>query len=480
MYLLIQLSVEPISVIRSIIYIAYVLTVLGTIIVVITENQNPIKTLAWVLILNFIPVLGLILYYVLGQDTQRKKYFKKRHKTVDFQLPSLKSIKNNTQKVPESYHNLMNLALQSENGWVLYGSDIEIMNRGEQKFNALIQDLKNARHHIHMEYFLFNKDETGKEIKKILMEKAAEGVEVRFIYENIANITVPAKFYLEMEKSGVKVCPFLKISLPRIRRTINYRNHRKVVIIDGEIGYVGGMNIGNVYAKDPHWRDTHLRIKGQGVYGLQANFITDWYSSGESDITDYANYFPPAKIYSDNLMQIVSGGPDLPYHNLLQTIIRMIIESKRYIYIQTPYFLPTESLLQALQSAVLSGIDVRLVVSKTSDSPYVDPAARSYYEGLLAAGMRIYEHQTKFIHAKTIVSDDYVSMIGSTNMDFRSFEASFELNCYMYDPNIALENKAIFMEDLQGCKEILLEEFEKRPAWKKMLESFMRLFAPLM
>ncbi|NDV47927.1 cardiolipin synthase [Paludibacter sp. 221] len=469
-----------VSVLRLIIYVAYVLVIIGTMLIVISENRNPIRTLAWILILNFIPVFGLILYYVLGQDTQRKKYFKKRGAKHTYSIPKSESLCRNKDKVPDSCHDLVKLLEPSECSDVLYGSDVEIMTTGERKFAALIDDLKNAKHHIHMEYFLFNKDETGKEIKQILMAKAAEGVEVRFIYENVANITVRPKFYYEMEKSGVMVCPFMKMSLPRIRRTINYRNHRKVVVIDGKIGYIGGMNIGDEYAKDPNWRDTHLRIKGQGVLGLQAHFLNDWSSSGEKTVENKREYFPEQKIYSNNLMQIASGGPDSPYSNLLHAAIRIIVESQQYIYIQTPYFLPTDALFHALYAAAAAGVDVRLMVSAKSDTAYIDPAMHSYYEDLLEAGMRIYEHQTKFIHAKTMVSDDYVSVIGSTNMDFRSFEASFEINCYMYDADIALQNKAIFFEDLKGCKEIVLEEWVKRPGWKKLLESFLRLFAPLM
>lgn len=471
---------ESTSVLRLIIYIAYIITVVGTIFVIISENRNPFRTLAWVLVLNFVPIIGLILYYLLGQDTQRKKYFRKRHKTVIHDDSFKELVENNIEKIPEKYMPLANLCSQSNNSWVLYGSEIKTFITGKSKFEALIEDLKNAKHHIHMEYFLFNKDETGKEIKKILMQKAEEGVEVRFIYENIANITVLPKFYNEMKKSGVQVCPFMKMSLPRIRRTINYRNHRKNVVIDGKIGYIGGMNIGDEYAKGENWRDTHIRVRGQGVYGLQANFITDWYSSGEQHVPDFHPYFPPTKIYSNNLMQVVPGGPDFPYFNLLQAAVRVVIESKKYVYIQTPYFLPPESLLQALQSTALAGVDVRVMVSKKSDTRYTDPAGRSYYESLLSAGLRIYEHETAFIHAKTMVSDDYISMIGSTNMDFRSFESSFELNSYHYDEELAMRNKAIFLEDLKGCREVKLEEFEKRPWWKKGIESIMRLFAPLM
>lgn len=462
-------------------YFIVAINVAGAILVVISEDKNPIRALSWILVLFFLPVFGLILYYILGQDTQRKKYFFKRYTDNEHLIDFSTFVPQNDHKVEFRYERLLSQLKKSHYSEILHGSNVEIFTSGQAKFKTLINDLKKAKHHIHVEYFLFNKDATGNEIKKILMQKAKEGVEVRFIYENIANITVPSKFYFEMEKSGVMVAPFLKFSLPRIRRAINFRNHRKVLVIDGTIGYIGGMNIGDEYARNPNWRDTHLRIQGEGVLGLQANFLTDWVSSGKTELSDLASYFPPQKIFApQNILQIVSSGPDVLYSSILQATVRIILEAHDFVYIQTPYFLPTESLNQALISAALSGVDVRLIVSKKSDSPYVDPAARSYYSDLLHAGMRIYEHQTKFIHAKTLVSDDYVSVIGSANMDFRSFEASFEINCYIYDKDIAAKNKAIFFEDMEGCEEIILNEWKKRPWWKRIIESFMRLFSPLM
>lgn len=467
------------DIIRLLVEAAYLLTVAGSILVVISENQHPFRTLAWVLILTFVPLFGIILYYVLGQGTRQRKYFRSyRAATVDG-FPAAPSLAANRPLVAYAWQGIVSLLATAPNAWVLRGSRVEVITSGEEKFNRLAADLSRARHHIHMEYFLFNNDATGRAIKDILMRKAEEGVEVRFIYENIANITVSRRFYEEMGRSGVHVSAFSKLRLSRIRRTVNYRNHRKAVVIDGHTGYIGGMNIGDEYRTD-HWRDTHLRIEGQGVYGLQANFLSDWASSGEPLPADLAPYFPPAPVVTDNLLQIASGGPDSPHPTLLHATVGIITASRRYIYIQTPYFLPTESLAEALYSAAVSGVDVRLMVSARSDTRYVDPAARSYYEDLLAAGVRIFEHQSKFIHAKTLVADDYISMIGSTNMDFRSFEASFEMNCYLYDPALASRNKAIFLDDMEGCREVLLSEWERRPMRRRFVESFMRLFAPLM
>jgi len=282
-----------------------------------------------------------------------------------------------------------------------------------------------------------------------------------------------------MKKSGVKITSLMDAKFVKLGEKLNYRNHRKVIVIDGITSYIGGMNISNNYFINPNWRDTHLRIQGHGTLGLQACFLIDWYSSGEP-LLDDKSYFPETKDYSQNLMQIATGGPYGLYLNLLQASINIIIGAKKYIYLQTPYFLPNESLFQALQMAAISGVDVRLMVSSKSDSSYVDPASRSYYADLLEAGMKIYELQDKFVHAKTLVTDDMLSVIGSANLDFRSFETNFEINCYLYDSQIARHNKEIFLKDLENCKEIHYEEWIKRPKWKKFFESVMRLFAPLM
>jgi cardiolipin synthase len=282
-----------------------------------------------------------------------------------------------------------------------------------------------------------------------------------------------------MKKKGVKITSLMDAKFVKLGEKLNHRNHRKVIVIDGITSYIGGMNISNNYFINPNWRDTHLRVQGQGALGLQACFLIDWYSSGEP-LLDDKNYFPEAKDYTQNLMQIATGGPYSLYHNLLLATVNIIIGAKKYIYMQTPYFLPTESLFQALQTAALNGIDVRLMVSGKSDSSYVDPASRSYYTDLLEAGMKIYELQGKFIHAKTLVTDDMLSVIGSANLDFRSFETNFEINCYLYDPFIAKKNKEIFLQDMELCKEIHFDEWIKRPKWKKFFESVMRLFAPLM
>ncbi|MDR2918674.1 MAG: cardiolipin synthase [Tannerella sp.] len=462
-------------------YSIYLITIIGTILVVISENRNPIRTLAWVLVLIFIPAIGIVLFYFFGQNNRKIRSISSKYKEWKGIRHSEALIAEHKSNKPKQFISLSKLLSQVNDSLLLRGSKVEIITSGPRKFEALLSDIEKATHHIHMEYFIFNNDETGRKVKQALMKKASEGVSVRFLYDNVANIGIPAGFYNEMKKAGVEVCPFMKIRFASFKSRVNYRNHRKVVVIDGTIGYIGGMNIGDEYAANPNWRDTHLRIQGRGVYALQINFLKDWFSTLQKEVgSDDGSYFPDCDIYTDNLLQVAVGGPNTQWPNLLQATISAVISSKKYLYIQTPYFLPTDSLFEALQIAALSGVDVQLMVSRKSDSSYLDPAIRSYYSDLLRSGLRIFEHQTQFIHAKTMVADDYLSVIGSANMDFRSFESNFEINCYLYDQELAIQNKEIFLKDREGCKEVLLEEWEKRSRLKRVFESLMRLFAPLM
>ena len=457
----------------------YFILIVGTILIVLTENRNPIKTTAWLLILVFVPLFGFIFYYIFGQNHRKQKIVNKRYYNKIKNLPFSDLLSEDQLQVSPAYTNFVNLLKSNNQSPLLLGSKVETISTGKRMFEVLLQDMDNAKDHIHIEFFIFKNDETGRMVKKMLMKKAAEGIEVRFIYDNIANWRIPRSFYHEMAETGVIVTSLMETRYPLLQSSkINYRNHRKVVVIDGKIGYVGGMNVSNDYSINEKWSDRHLRIEGMGTHGLQANFMIDWHSSGKK-WKNSPRYFPPALVHSKNLMQIVTGGPFSRYSNLLQATISLVLSAKKYVYFQTPYFLPTNSLFEAIQIACLSGIDVRLMVSKKSDSSYIDPASHSYFKDLLRAGMKIYEHRDKFIHAKTIIVDDYISVIGSCNLDFRSLETNFEINCYMYDEDVALENKSIFFKDMNACDEIHYNQWKKRGKWKRLVESVARLFAPL-
>ena len=468
------------SILQNIGYGIYLLLIIGTVLIVLTRNQNPVKTIAWLTVLIFLPMAGLVFYYFFGQNTRKQRIVTKRYYDKIKGLSFDNLLHDETVGIAPDYFNLVCLLKSNNRAPVLYGSKVEIIISGQRMFDALIEDMEHAENHIHIEFFIFDNDETGRLIKTVLMKKALQGVKVRFIYDNVANWKVSRKFYYEMQEAGVQVASLMETRFPLLQSSkINYRNHRKIVVIDGRIGYTGGMNVSNNYSVNLNWEDCHLRIEGMGAHGLQAHFMLDWHSAGKH-WSNTPGYFPAVPNYTHNLMQIVTSGPFSEYSNLLQAMICIVLSAKKYLYMQTPYFLPTDTLFEALQIACLSGIDVRLIVSKKSDSSYIDPAAHSYYDDLLRAGMRIYQLQDKFIHAKTLVADDYVSVVGSCNLDYRSFETNFEINCYMYDSDVAAQSKNLFFNNLKHCKEIHYARWIKRSRWKRLWESVMRLFAPLM
>lgn len=465
-------------IVRSIIQIIYFITALGIVFVIISENRNPLKTISWALLLLLFPVGGIIIYYFFGQDARklriisRKSYRKLKKRSYEtLVLPS------DTEAYME-YRTLVKLLNKNNDSALLQGSEIEIFTNGKEKFDALIRDLESAVHHIHLQYYIFEDDEIGSRIKEVLIRKVKEGIHVRVLYDDVANWKVKNRFYDEMQNQGVEVTPYLKVYFPIFTSKVNYRNHRKIVVIDGRIGYIGGMNIADRYLESD-WRDTHLRVTGRGVLGMQSAFLIDWYSSGKDFLTEKV-YFPEMPVVTNNVMQIVTGDPMGEWKTLLQATTNIIMRAKHYIYVQTPYFLPTEGLFQSLQSAALSGIDVRLMVPEHSDTRFVSTAAHSYFEEMMNAGVKIYQMQPDFLHSKVMISDDFISVVGSANMDFRSFEHNFEVNAYIYDADFSKKMKRIFWDDMQRCIQINLKDWKNRSRIKKFQESLLRMFAPLL
>ncbi len=535
------------------------LLIIGTIIIIIFDDGDSAKKIAWLLVITVLPVIGLILYFMVGINPRRSWYFEMKHKRFIETFGSHAGEKvhqllfghKHDKQVKKDYRTLANLLSCDGSTCVTDGNELEIITSGSRKFELLMEDLRNAKEHIHMEYFYFRKDKGSQIIKEMLMQKAREGVKVRFIHENIANIAILPSYYDEMMEAGVEVVKFTKPRWPLINlfTQLNYRDHRKIVVIDGKIGYTGGMNISDDYFL--RWRDTHMRIRGNAVAGLQYSFLNTWITAdGEID-DDFSSYFPmcseeseasganfsananadtnadavadgisaevatespssamkakstedtegngiaevlaKAPIQSldmnfkfkeaDKLIQIVPDEPESQWANIHMGAVWAVQHARNYIYIQTPYFVPPEPMLQALQSAALSGVDVRVMVPKKADLFFMGPANRSYFSECLEAGVRIYERSGRFIHSKTFVSDDYLSEIGSANMDFRSFNLDYELNAYIYDASAAKVNKAIFLKDMEASREVTLEQWNSRPWYQKLCQKVIRLFAALL
>lgn len=479
-----MLAAIQISVIAGTIFtILYSITALGLALVVISENRNPLKTISWVVVLLLVPGLGLIFYFFFGQDNRRFRIISRRTYKRIMKGPQRQRLIQDVQfEIPQAYAPLVSLLKNTNRASLLYGTDITVYTSGTEKFKSLFEDIEKARQHIHIQYYIVMDDETGMRLRDLLIAKAKEGVAIRLLYDDVGSWDVKKGFFREMRQHGIEVYPFLKVAFPAFTSKVNYRNHRKITVIDGEVGYIGGMNVADRYVKGNDlgcWRDTHLRLAGKGVHGLQSAFLIDWYVVSKQLFNSKA-FYPPLEIHTKNIMQIVTSGPTGPWRTLLQATIYVISNAKKYVYIQTPYFLPTEGLNQALQIAALGGVDVRLMIPRNSDTKSINLASRSYLDDMLRAGIKVYFYTPGFLHAKMIVSDDILVTAGSANMDFRSFEHNFEVNAYIYGEDFALEMKKIFKHDMQYCEHVVASQWFKRPFKQRVAESFMRLFSPLL
>jgi cardiolipin synthase len=474
------------SIFSNIISIIVFGLVLSVIVLILLENRNPAKTLIWILVLILLPVIGLILYVFIGQDFRRKKIISR--KSID--RISRKNIsKYLNQNIDVDFEQIPNDAKQisyllSNNSELPIYTDnrIEIFTSGKDCFEAFFTDIQRATEHIHIEFYIIANDTIGIRLRDLLIKKAKEGVRIRVIYDYLGSFSMNKKFLQPLKEAGAYVQAFLPIHRQIGLSKINYRNHRKLIIIDGKIGYTGGMNIANRYIVGNHlglWRDTMARFEGAAVHGLQNAFLVDWYFV-ESKLISDKKYYPVPRTFENNFVQIVSSGPDTDWETIMQGIIAMIHSAKKYIYIHTPYFLPTEPILSALQIASLSGVDVRLMLPQRVDTKMIQLATHSYIKHVLEAGVRVFFYQNNFLHSKAIVADDYVSTIGTANMDFRSYEQNFELNAFIYDDKTAISLRLAFENDLKSCKEITLEQWKKRKRIDRLKDSVARIFSPIM
>ena len=462
--------------------IVYLITVLGVIVVIISENRNPIKTITWIMVLIFLPVVGFVIYIVFGQDYTKRRFMSKRMYSKIKTRPLAEIDSSELVHYPSKYIDLIKLLRNSNQAHLLYGSSVEYFITGRDKFQALFHDIDKATDHIHIEYYVWDDDVIGNQLKDLLIKKSAEGIKIRVIVDAVGSWRVKNSFYEQLRSAGIEVEEFMKVTFPMFTSHVNYRNHRKIVVIDGQVGYIGGMNVADRYINGPswgNWRDTHIRIEGKGVQGLQSIFLIDWYMVSKSLITA-RKYFPPLESYGDNSMQIVSSGPYSPAREIMQGFMQAIFGAQSYIYIQTPYFIPPESLSEALIAASVRGVDVRLMVPRRSDTLLVQLASRSYFKKLLRAGVNIYFYEPGFLHSKLMVIDDSLTLMGSANFDIRSFEQNLEVMAFIYNEATAIRGKEIFVEDQNNSTAIVLREWIKRPVWMRFKESFIRLFTPLL
>lgn len=459
----------------------YSLTILGIVLVIITDNRNPLKTLPWIIVLLLVPGVGLVFYFFFGQNLSKQRIISRRtRKRITMQLEEGEPF--GTPGIPEKYLPLSELLSNTIHSVPLHGSRIEAYTDGVSKMEALLAEIARARHHIHIQYYIFNDDETGRSLRDALAAKAREGVEVRILYDDVGSAKAKKTFFTQMRGMGIEVYAFLHVKFPFFTSKVNYRNHRKIAVIDGRVGFIGGMNIADRYVRGTGWgtwRDTHFRIEGSGAAGLQASFLSDWSATTKCHISG-PEYYPPAEQFTDNTLQIVPSGPFGKWRTLLQADSYAIARASRRVWIQTPYYLPSDVLNMALQEAALAGIDVHLMLPARSDSKVVDLATHSFLDDMMKAGVKISFYTPGFLHSKLLIIDDVLTVIGSANMDFRSFEHNFEVNAFVYDPEFASRMAGVFENDLAHCHPLTAAEWFRRPRSRRVAESFMRVFSPLL
>ena len=448
--------------------IIYFGAIIGTIVVIILDNRNPVKTLAWILVLMFLPVVGLVFYFFFGRSRRRERIIGQKIYNRLLNKPMVEYLAQDATTLPMAYSRLISLFRNTTQAFPFDGNRIEIYTNGGSMLQSLLRELQNARQHIHIEFYIFEDDAIGRMVRDVLVEKARAGVEVRLIYDDVGCWHVPNRFYDEMLSAGIEVRSFLKVRFPLFTSKVNYRNHRKIVVIDGRVGFIGGI-----------WRDTHLLLEGKAVHGLQTAFLLDWYFVDRTLISA-SRYFPKMEATGTSLVQIVTSDPIGPWKEIMQGLSMAISGAKKYFYIQTPYFLPTEQILAAMQTAALAGVDVRLMLPMRADNRLTHLGSCSYLADILQAGVKIYFYKKGFLHSKLMVSDDELSTVGSTNVDFRSFEHNFEVNAFIYDTETALQMREIFLQDQRDCVQVFLKNWVKRPWWRKAAESVVRLMAPLL
>ena len=473
--------------------VMFIINMLFAGVIIFIERKDASATWAWILILFFIPFLGFIIYLFLGQNLTRKRLFdtdgtKKIgiDRVIAEQISQIKhsefSFDNETT---EEYKDLIYMHLNNNDSMLMKGNDIKILVDGRKKFDTLFEDIQQAKDYIHIQYYIIKNDGLGKQLIQALVEKAKEGVKVRVLYDELGSRKLKRKHFSELIAAGGEIGVFFPSKLAPINLRLNYRNHRKLVNIDGYVGYIGGFNVGDEYLglneRFGYWRDTHLRITGPAVDSIQKRFILDWNQASKQYFINYDPHYFPKKIGTGGAaMQIVSSGPDSEWEQVKNGYIYMIMSAKHSIYIQTPYFIPDQSLLDALRIAVLSGKDVRIMIPDRPDHPFVYWATYSYVGELLKTGAKVFIYEEGFIHAKMLVVDRKINSVGTANIDMRSFKLNFEVNAFIYDKETSEQLAEQFEKDMELCTELTQQLYDQRSKVIRFKESISRLLSPIL
>lgn len=465
----------------------FLLNLISALSLIFIERKEPTTTWAWLLILIALPGIGFILYLLLGQNLSRQKIFREKKladKIKRYKLISNRELPNFYSEINENYEDLILMNYNHSGAVYTTGNEVKTYINGEDKFRDLFNDIRAAKSFIHIEYYIFRYDDLGRALIKELHEKTKDGVEVRLVIDGMGSKRITKKIIKEIESYGIKMAVFFPGVLPHINTRINYRNHRKIVVIDGKIGYVGGFNVGNEYVNKgkqfKFWRDTHIRVKGEAVNELNKRFILDWDYAADENMGNMSMYFPVPEVVGNVGMQIVSSGPDHMEEYIKNSYMKIINNAKNYVYIQTPYLVPDSPMMEALKISALSGVDVRIIVPGAPDHFFMEWMLSANIGLLIEYGIKIYRYGNGFIHSKTIVADGEVCSIGTANLDIRSFKLNFEVNAFIYNETVAKEQEKIFLDDQLKSKLVTKEEYYKRSRNLKIKESLIRLLSPIL
>ena len=459
----------------------YIIIALFIVLSLLLHGAKPTKTLAWLLAIFTIPVGGILLYFLLGRNRRKNKLLEpSKLFSQSFQKP----LTLHTEHLKGRYEKLMNLIHKNCDFQVTRHNQLEPLKDGKTTFKAIFDALSKANNQIHLQYYIFEDGELADRLLRLFEDKISQGVQIRMIYDGVGSFSLSKVYLKKLFAIGVEVYPFLPFKFGRFLRSVNYRNHRKIIVIDSKVAFTGGINVSDKYLKgDPdlgNWHDMHLRIEGQAARQLDDVFAADWYLVSQKAITP----LPESNILNSSglgkSVQIASGGPDNDFPVLEQAYFTIINQAKDYLYITNPYIIPGPAILQALQTTSLSGVDVRLMISEKVDSKIVGWCVRSYFQALLKSGIKIYLFPDGFLHSKIIVSDDAISTIGTANLDDRSFEQNYEVNAIIYDKLFAKLLKDDFLKDSNKSRLLTYEEHLKRPWGDKLKEGFAKVFSPLL
>ena len=455
----------------------YVYIAIVVLTAIVLENRNPVKTLGWIMIMILLPVVGIILYVFLGQDLRRKKIIANK-----LRFPNLDVYKHYTEK-PERFEKVAALLSETDGARLADGNKVDVFTTGSDAFKSLYNDIESAKDHIHVEFYIIENDKLGNRFRELLERKAREGVRVRVIYDYLGGWKLPIAWRMSLKEAGAFIHPFLAADNFFRFTLLNYRNHRKLVVIDGRVAYTGGMNLAERYRGGNNlglWRDTFVRVEGPAVHSMQYSFLVDWSFVDGRVVTD-KRYYPEVEYFEGGeKVQVVTSGPDSDWRSIMHGVVSAISRAEKEILIHTPYYMPPEAVTNALEAAALSGVRVRVMIPARNDSRIVAAAGRSYIGALLRAGVEVYYYQHNFLHSKAIVIDGYLSIVGTANMDSRSYEQNFEIAAFVYGEKTAKCLVDGFEKDMESSRQLNVNLWRHRKWSKRYAESLARLISPLL